>query len=55
MAVHLVWPSAYLHSVGIPECLSLSRQVMYFAAQYLACTFLCQRFAFVLYGRRRMT
>jgi hypothetical protein len=43
-----VLPSAYLHGVGIPEHLPLTRQGMYFTAQYPACTYLCQRFAFVL-------
>ncbi len=37
-----------LQRIGIPEYLPLSRQGMYFAAQYPACTYLCQRFAFVL-------
>jgi hypothetical protein len=36
------------HGVGIPEYLSLARQGMHFAAQYPACTFLYQRFAFAL-------
>ena len=44
MAVHPVLPSAYLHSVGIPEYLPLSQQGIYFTAQYPACTFPCQRF-----------
>jgi len=48
MVVHPVLPSAYTHGVGIPEYLSLARQGMHFAAQYPACTFLYQRFAFVL-------
>jgi hypothetical protein len=46
--VRPVLPSAYLHGVGIPEYLPLSPQDMYFTAQYPACTYLCQRFAFVL-------
>ena len=39
-----VLPSAYLHSVGIPEYLLLAQQGMDFAAQFPASTFLCQRF-----------
>ncbi len=50
MAVHPVLPSAYTYSVGIPKYLPLARQGMHFAAQYPACTFLCQRFAVVLTG-----
>jgi hypothetical protein len=50
MAVHPVLPSVYLHDVGIPEYLPLAQQGMHFAAQYQACTFLCQRFAHVLTG-----
>ena len=34
-----MWPSAYLHSVGTPKWF------MYFAAQYPARPFPCQRFA----------
>jgi hypothetical protein len=48
MVVHPVLPSAYTHGVGIPKYLSLARQGMHFAAPYPACTFLYQRFAFVL-------
>jgi hypothetical protein len=48
MAVHPVLPSACTYGVGIPKYLPLARQGMHFAAQYPACTSLCQRFAFVL-------
>ncbi len=44
LAMHPVLPSARLDVVGIPEYLSLARQVIDFAAQYLTCTFPCQRF-----------
>jgi len=44
MAVHPVWPSVVLHLVGIPEYLLLTRQGMYFTAQYPTCTSPCQRF-----------
>jgi len=38
-----VWPSASLNSVGAPDCLIS-------AAQWLACTFPCQRFDDALAG-----
>jgi hypothetical protein len=50
MAAHPVLPSVYLHNVGIPEYLPLSRQGMYFTAQYPTCTSPCQRFDVVLTG-----
>jgi hypothetical protein len=37
-----MWPSAYLHGVGTPK------GFMYFAAQYPARAFPCQRFAVVV-------
>jgi hypothetical protein len=42
MAARRVWPSAYLHGVGTPKW------VMFFAAQYPAGTFPCQRFTGVV-------
>ena len=48
MALRPVLPSAFAHSVGVPEYLPLTRQGMDFAAQYPACTFPCQRFDAVL-------
>jgi hypothetical protein len=48
MALRPVSPSADLHGVGIPEYLPLARQGIYFAAQYPACTFPCQRFVAAL-------
>jgi hypothetical protein len=50
MAVHPVWPSDSLQSVGIPEYLLLAQQGMYFTAQYPTCTFPCQRFDAALAG-----
>lgn len=50
MAVHPVLPSDILHSVGIPEYLPLSRQGIYFTAQYPTCTSPCQRFVVTLAG-----
>jgi hypothetical protein len=44
MAVHPMLPSAYFESVSTLEGLLLSQQGHDFAAQYPACTFLCQRF-----------
>jgi hypothetical protein len=44
MAVHPMLPSAYFESVGTLKGLLLSQQGHDFAAQYPACTFLCQRF-----------
>jgi hypothetical protein len=43
MAVRVVWPSAYLYSVGALES-------EHFAAQYPARGFPCQRFAAALAG-----
>ncbi len=43
MAVRIVWPSAYLYSVGALES-------EHFAAQYPARGFPCQRFAAALAG-----
>ena len=44
MAVHPMLPSAYFESVSTLKGLLLSQQGHDFAAQYPACTFLCQRF-----------
>jgi hypothetical protein len=38
MAVHPVWPSDSLQSVGIGEYLPLGQQGMYLTAQYPICT-----------------
>jgi len=50
MAVHPVLPSACFESVSILEGLLLAQQGHVFAAQYPACTFLCQRFDAILSG-----
>ncbi|MCL4696899.1 MAG: hypothetical protein KJ023_07575, partial [Burkholderiaceae bacterium] len=47
-AASTVWPSACLHGLGTPNHLHLAAQGMYFAAQYPACLFPCQRFAHTL-------
>jgi hypothetical protein len=48
MAVRLVLPSAYFESVSTLKGLLLAQQGHVFAAQYPACTFLCQRFDAIL-------
>jgi hypothetical protein len=48
--VYSVLPSVYSKNVGTPEYLLLAQQGTYFAAQYPACTFPCQRFDAVLAG-----
>jgi hypothetical protein len=45
---HPVWPSAFLHGVGTPEYPQLAPRGFDFTAQYLACTFPCQRFTSAL-------
>jgi len=50
ITVHPVLPSAYFESVGTLKGLLLTQQGHVFAAQYPACTFLCQRFDAVLSG-----
>jgi hypothetical protein len=44
MAAYPVLPSVLLHGVGIPEYLPLTRQGIYFTAQYPTCTSPCRRF-----------
>ena len=43
-----VWPSAYLHNLGTPDLPHLPARGMYYAAQYPARTYPCQRFAHTL-------
>ena len=43
-----VLPSAWFDNVGTPKWPSLARWWFNFAAQYLACTFPCQRFIYAL-------
>ncbi len=50
MATHAVLPSADSYGVGTPKGLVLAHEGMYFAAQYPARTFPCQRFAPALAG-----
>jgi len=50
MAAHLVLLSACFESVSTRKGLLLTQQGHVFAAQYPACTFLCQRFDAVLSG-----
>jgi hypothetical protein len=45
MTTRSVLPSACYYSVGTPEGLVLSHEGVYYAAQYPARTFPCQRFA----------
>jgi hypothetical protein len=46
--VYSVLPSVYSKNVGTKEYLLLAQQGIYFAAEYPACTFPCQRFDAVL-------
>ena len=43
-----VWPSAYSYSLGTPDHPQLWPRGMYYAAQYPACAYPCQRFAHTL-------
>jgi hypothetical protein len=43
-----VWPSTYSYSLGTPDYPQLSPRGMYYAAEYPACAYPCQRFAHTL-------
>jgi hypothetical protein len=51
LAAHRVWPSVFSQDVGTPKYPPLAQWGMDYAAQYLACTYPCQRFVPALAGR----